>query len=77
MTIDKNELINQLEKLVVERNEELEKQDKEIERLNLILRAIKKECEVKEYYELTNFIEQLENEKVDSKWLERVAGDKE
>lgn len=50
----------------------------ENERLNLIIRAIKKQCEVWEDYEMSEFIKQLENEKEISTWLKRVAGvDKE
>lgn len=50
----------------------------ENERLNLIIIAIKKQCEVWEDYEMSEFIKQLENEKEISNWLKKVAGvDKE
>lgn len=50
----------------------------EIERLNLIIKAIKEQCDVMQDYEMNEYIRQLENENVDSKWLRRVAGsDKE
>lgn len=47
----------------------------EINRLRLIIKAIKEQCDVTESYEINEFIRQLENERADSKWLKRVAGD--
>lgn len=52
--------------------------ENEIERLKLIIKAIKEQCDVMQDYEMNEYIRQLENEKTDSKWLKRVAGsDKE
>lgn len=47
----------------------------EINRLRLIIKAIKEQCDVTESYEINEFIRQLENESADSKWLKRIAGD--
>ena len=47
----------------------------ENERLNLIIKAIKKQCDVTESYEINEFIRQLEEEPLDSIWLKRVAGE--
>lgn len=68
---------NDLDSFNIFTNEEQELVE-EIERLKLIIKAIKEQCDVMQYYEMNEYIRQLENEKADSKWLKRVAGsDKE
>lgn len=69
-----SEIVNEVFQDRVEAHKYLVTANKEIERLNLIIKAIKEQCDVMQDYEMNEYIRQLENEKADSKWLRRVAG---
>ena len=53
--------------------EELEKANKEIERLNMVIKAIRNYCLINELYSTNETIKEIINQKANSEWLKRLA----